>query len=165
MLRRLSITCLLWLFAFGVAKSQQTYEGGGFRFQHRLSDKIILNEGAIPTVIIESPNQSIMVLQNHGTSIEPDLLRQQMIQRLLKQFEGQAEELTHKVASRTFFQQLQQGNYILFSKDNVPREALFFSFKHDGDTICIVTQMPLNQSREAERMFETIQNSLNILKN
>ncbi|WP_026292695.1 hypothetical protein [Rubritalea marina] len=145
--------------------SQQTYEGGGFSFEHRLGDKVSLSDGAIPTVRIESPNQSIMVLQNHGSSIEPDMLRQQMLDRLLKQFKGEAEQLQHKFGYRTFFNSPQQGTYILFSKDNVPREALFFSFKHDGDTICIITKMPLNDSRQAERMFATIQNSLTILKN
>ncbi len=142
--------------------AEQTYEANGFKFQHRDSEKVTVTGDKIKTLRIENADNSLFMVQNYGSSITPEQLLEKMSQSLLKQFEENATELTHKTASRNLLGESRVGRYILFSRNNIPSESLLFTFKKDGDTICVITQMALQHSKEAERMFATVQKSLSI---
>jgi hypothetical protein len=146
----------------GYALAGQTYEANGFSFQHRESEKVSVTGDKIKTVRIENAESSLFMVQNYGSSITPEQLLKKMSHSLLKQFKENATELTHKTATRTLFGEPRVGRYILFSKNNIPSESLLFTFKKGNDTICVITQMALQHSKEAERMFATIQKSLSI---
>lgn len=162
MLRNFVILCSLFTSLSGLVFAEQTYEANGFTFQHRDSEKVTVTGDKIKTLRIENADNSLFMVQNYGSSITPEQLLEKMSQSLLKQFEENASELTHKTASRTLLGESRVGRYILFSRNNIPSESLLFTFKKDGDTICVITQMALQHSKEAERMFATIQKSLSI---
>ena len=162
MLRNFVILCSACASLTGLLLADQTYDGNGFSFNHRDSEKVTVTGDKIKTLRIENADNSLFMVQNYGSSIPPEQLLEKMSQSLLKQFEENATELTHKNASRTLFGQPRTGRYILFSKNNIPSESLLFTFKKDGDTICVITQMALQHSKEAERMFATIQKNLSI---
>ncbi|MFC4993573.1 hypothetical protein [Rubritalea tangerina] len=164
MLRSTIITLSVWACTLLVSQAQQTYDDHGFSFQHSEAEKVTVTGDKIKTVRVENANGSLFMLQNYGKSITPEQLRSMMTESLLKQFEKNATELKHKSATRTLFGEARSGSYILFSKNNIPSESLLFTFQKDGDTICVITQMALQHSKEAERMFATIQESLSISK-
>lgn len=164
MLRTFVIVCSIWTNLTGLVLAEQTYEGNGFSFTHGDTEKVTVTGEKIKTLRIENADNSLFMVQNYGSSVTPEQLRSMMTQSLLEQFDNDAKELTHKTASRKLFGESHQGIYILFSKNNIPSESLLFTFKKDGDTICVITQMALQYSKEAERMFATIQDSLSILK-
>jgi hypothetical protein len=162
MLRNFVILCSVITSLSGLLLAEQTYEANGFTFQHRDSEKVTVTGDKIKTLRIENADNCLFMVQNYGSSISPEQLLKKMSQSLLKQFEKNARELTHKTASRTLFGEPRVGRYILFSKNNIPSESLLFTFKKGDDTICVITQMALQHSKEAERMFATIQKSLSI---
>ncbi|MEO1856461.1 MAG: hypothetical protein ABGY95_03715 [Rubritalea sp.] len=162
MLRHFVQLCLAFASHTGLLLAEQTYEANGFRFQHRDSEKVTVTGDKIKTLRIENAYDSLFMVQNYGSSITPKQLLEKMSQSLLKQFGDKATELTHKAATRTLFGEARVGRYILFSKNNIPSESLLFTFKKGSDTICVITQMALQHSKEAERMFAIIQKSLSI---
>ncbi len=162
MLRKIVILCSLFTSHSGLVFAEQTYEANGFMFQHGESEKVTVTGDKIKTLRIENADNSLFMVQNYGSSIPPEQLLEKMSQSLLQQFEENATELTHKTASRILLGESRLGRYILFSKNNIPSESLLFTFKKGSDTICVITQMALQHSKEAERMFATIQKSLSI---
>ena len=164
MFRHFFILCFLFTSLAGLAAAEQTYEANGFKFQHRDSEKVTVTGDKIKTLRIENADNSLFMVQNYGSSITPEQLLEKMCQSLLNQFKDNATELTNKGASRTLLGKTRMGKYILFSKNDILSESLLFTFKKDGDTICVITQMALQHSKEAERMFATIQKSLSISK-
>ena len=165
MLRHLVISCSIHACLAGALLAEQTYEENGFRFTHGDSQKVTVTGDKIKTLRIENTDGSLFMVQNHGSSIDPDTLQAMMTERLLKHFQNGAIELTHKTAKRTLFGEPRDGRYILYSKNNIPSESLLFTFQKDSDTLCVITQMALQHSQEAERMFVQIQESLEIIKN
>ncbi|MGJ8673240.1 hypothetical protein [Rubritalea sp.] len=149
----------------GPLLAEQTYEGHGYHFTHGDSEKVTVTGDGIKTLRIENADGSEFLIQNHGSSITPEKLQEMMTQSLLKHFEEGATELTHKTAQRIIFGEPRNGRYILFTKNNIPSESLFFTFQKDGDTLCVITKMALQHSQEAERMFAQIQESLELTKN
>ncbi|MFC5051666.1 hypothetical protein ACFPK9_13765 [Rubritalea spongiae] len=165
MLRNFVIFCSAYAILSGPLLAEQIYEGNGFRFTYSDSEKVTVTGEQIKTLRIKNSNGSEFLIQNHGDSVTPEKLREMMNQSLLKHLENGATELTHKTAQRTIFGTPRNGRYILYSKNNIPSESLLFTFQQDGDTFCVITQMALQHSQEAERMFAQIQQSLELIKN
>lgn len=164
MLRNFVTYCSTLACLSGISLAEQTYEDHGFSFQHGDSERVTVTGEKIKTIRIEGPGNSLFMVQNYGKSVTPEKLRNDMTSSLLKQFENDAIELTHKSASRALLGEPRSGHYILFTKHSIPSESLLFTFEKNGDTICVITQMALQHSRDAERMFATIQKSLSIIK-
>lgn len=165
MLRNLVSLCSLSACLTGSLLAEQTYEENGVRFTHGDSEKVTVTGEKIKTIRIENAEGASFIIQNHGAAITPEKLQAMMTESLLKHFENGATELTHKTAQRTLLGEPRNGRYILFSKNNIPSESLLFTFQKDGDTLCVITQMALQHSQEAERMFAQIQQSLELIKN
>lgn len=148
----------------GTSLAEQTYEAHGFSFQHGDSERVTVTGEKIKTIRIENSGSALFMVQNYGKSVTPEKLSGDMMSSLLKQFENEAIELTHKSVSRELLGESRIGRYILFTKNNIPSESLLFIFEKNGETVCVITQMALQHSRDAERMFATIQKSLSIIK-
>lgn len=148
----------------GTSLAEQTYEAHGFSFQHGDSERVTVTGEKIKTIRVENQGSSLFLIQNYGKSVTPEKLSEDMTARLLKQFTNDAIELKHKSVSRHLLGELRSGRYILFTRNNILSESLLFTFEKDGDTLCVITQMALQHSRDAERMFATIQASLSITK-
>jgi hypothetical protein len=165
MLQRFVTLCSAVAGLSGSLLAEQTYEANGYRFTHGDSEKVTVTGDKIKTLRIENAEGSQFLIQNHGNTITADELRALMTESLLKHFEDGAEELSHKTANRILLGASREGRYILYSKNNIPSESLLFTFQKDGDTLCVITQMALQHSQEAERMFAQIQDSLELIKN
>jgi len=158
----------LVLFPLTVLSSlaaEKTYTGQGFTFNYSDTLQLVESGKAVKSIRVKDDKGIQFLVQNYKEMIKPAALSDMMMNALKGRFPGKCEEAAHKGITRTLMGERRDGRLLyIYPQADTLIQCAVFTFTHENNTFCVITQQVMKDTLEAEKLFKTVQDSLKLVK-